>query len=234
MASALHVDARLKSPAWKLFPGRHIAWRTRRSRSSKSVRRFNQFVPIPGLHRTLFTVLACKTGGFQESKVNYFNDLQKLRGQLIRLSIRAGTGIEPFKTKAYTGGREIGFGGLVPIRSRWPRNFALSEVALARGDDPGFPVPSLFYRVGGATYCLFQLQAVDVGRCHHGCAREVALRRDPSHWAPRWQETHATCVHARSLPLSGLSIRQVVWSALENKSPLPLTQFPLPQPSSRD
>jgi hypothetical protein len=96
-------------------------------------------VPIPGLHRTLFTVLACKTGGFQESKVNYFNDLQKLRGQLIRLSIRAGTGIEPFKTKAYTGGREIGFGGLVPIRSRWPRNFALSEVDDAdpsRNSDP--------------------------------------------------------------------------------------------------
>jgi hypothetical protein len=41
--------------------------------------------------------------------------LQKLRCILIRLSIRAGTGIEPFKTKAYTGGREIGFGGLVPI-----------------------------------------------------------------------------------------------------------------------
>jgi len=64
---------------------------------------------------------ACKTGGFQESKFNYFNDLQELRCILIRLSIRAGTGIEPFKTKAYTGGREIGFGGLVPIRSRWPQ-----------------------------------------------------------------------------------------------------------------
>src|ERR1035438_7427711 len=62
-------------------------------------------------------VLACKTGGFQESKFNYFNDLQKLRCQLIRLSIRAGTGIEPFKTKAYTGGREIGFGGLVHARN---------------------------------------------------------------------------------------------------------------------
>jgi hypothetical protein len=82
---------------------------------------------------------ACKTGGFQETKLNYFNDLQKFRRQLIRLSIRAGTGIEPFKTKAYTGGREIAFGGLVPIRSRWPRNLALSEVDDAdpfRNSDP--------------------------------------------------------------------------------------------------
>jgi hypothetical protein len=50
MGSALPVDARLKPPAWKLFPGRYIACRTRRSRTkqhtcSKAVRRFDRFVP---------------------------------------------------------------------------------------------------------------------------------------------------------------------------------------------
>jgi hypothetical protein len=47
--------------------------------------------------------VSCKTGGFQEGKFNYFNDLQRLRCQFIRLSIRARTRIEPFKTQAYTG-----------------------------------------------------------------------------------------------------------------------------------
>ena len=65
-------------------------------------------VTIPG-HLTLYSHVpassACKTGGFQENKFNYFNDLQKLWCQFIRLSIRAGTGKEPFKTRAYTGER---------------------------------------------------------------------------------------------------------------------------------
>ena len=50
---------------------------------------------------------ACKTGGFQETKLNYFNDLQEFRCQLIRLSIRAGTGMEPFKNKGLHGRSEL-------------------------------------------------------------------------------------------------------------------------------
>ena len=38
--------------------------------------------------------LACKTGGFQANKLNYFNDLRRLRYQFISLFVRAGTGIE--------------------------------------------------------------------------------------------------------------------------------------------
>ena len=53
--------------------------------------------------------MTCKTGGFQETKLNYFNDLQKLRCQFIRLSIRAGTGIEPFKNKGLHGRSELAF-----------------------------------------------------------------------------------------------------------------------------
>src|ERR1022692_956788 len=66
--------------------------------------------------------MTCKTGGFQETKLNYFNDLQKLRCQLIRLSIRAGTGIEPFKNKGLHGRSELAFlVGMLSVGRRFPR-----------------------------------------------------------------------------------------------------------------
>jgi hypothetical protein len=61
------------------------------------------------IHLRAAVAMTCKTGGFQETKLNYFNDLQKLRCQLIRLSIRAGTGIEPFKNKGLHGRSELAF-----------------------------------------------------------------------------------------------------------------------------
>jgi len=64
-------------------------------------------------HHAGFSRVACKTGELQESKLHYFNDLHGFRCQFIRLSIRAETAEEPFKTRAYTAVSEIAFVGLL-------------------------------------------------------------------------------------------------------------------------